>query len=249
MAGRNIGVRDCFLYCICGKRSVKDNTLAQTIAGAFITTGLTLLGTAYLQSKQNETAERVRFLDGAQATAQATTKLLIQGYNALEQLRDATEKKGFDFYITDSGRKFGEFYRDWRQQMIQNQFSVSRYFGGDLASQLIHVDEIDKAPVNNLSSPNPCSAPGTPDSYDINKMAVQVDCLVRFSSFTQDRLDSKEPRDKEAFSGYISKKSALDQDVMRMIENYEVSYVKVLRSMDDKFTQLGGVKVTVVPRE
>ncbi|MCF5709504.1 hypothetical protein GIV19_19775 [Pseudomonas syringae] len=227
---------------------MKDNALAHTIAGAIITTGLTLSGTAYLQNKQNETAERVRFLDGAQATAQATTKLLIQGYNALKQLKDATEKKGFQFYITDSGRKFEEFYRDWRQHMIQNQFSVSRYYGTDLASQLIHVDEIDKAPVNNLSSPNPCSAPGTPDSYDINKMAVQVDCLIHFSSLTQDRLDSDEPGDKEEFFDHIAKKSALDRDVRRMIDNYEVSYVKVLRSMDDKFTQLGGVKVTVLPR-
>ncbi|PNV99376.1 hypothetical protein C1633_06190 [Pseudomonas protegens] len=133
--------------------------------------------------------------------------------------------------------------------MIQNQFSVSRYFGGDLASELIHVDEIDKAPVDNLSSPSPCAAPGKPDSYDINKMAVQVDCLIRFSSLMQDRINSDEPNDKAAFIDNINRKSAMDKDIRKMIDNYEVYYVKVLRSMDDKFTQLGAIKVTVVPRE
>ncbi|WP_146041987.1 hypothetical protein [Pseudomonas protegens] len=223
--------------------------MLQTIAGAVITTGLTLLGTAVLQKYQNDAAERTRFLDGAQVTAQATTKLLIQGYNALEQLRSSTDKKGFEFYIKDSGHKYEKFYRDWRQQMIQNQFSVSRYFGGDLASELIHVDEIDKAPVDNLSSPSPCAAPGKPDSYDINKMAVQVDCLIRFSSLMQDRINSDEPNDKAAFIDNINRKSAMDKDIRKMIDNYEVYYVKVLRSMDDKFTQLGAIKVTVVPRE
>ncbi|RMM79800.1 hypothetical protein ALQ71_00042 [Pseudomonas coronafaciens pv. striafaciens] len=223
--------------------------MLQTIAGAVITTGLTLLGTAVLQKYQNDASERARFLDGAQATAQATAKLLILGYNALEQLRDDTYKKGFEFYIKDSGQKYEEFYRDWRQQMIQNQFSVSRYFGGELASDLIHVDEIDKMPVNNLSSPNPCTPPGKPDSYDINKMAVQVDCLIRFSALMQDRIKSDEPSDQEAFIDNIRKKSAMDENIRKMIDGYEVSYVKVLRSMDDKFTQLGASKVTVIPRK
>ncbi|NBF08172.1 hypothetical protein [Pseudomonas sp. Fl4BN1] len=103
---------------------MKDNALLQTITGAVITTGLTLLGTAVLQKYQNDAAERTRFLDGAQVTAQATTKLLMQDYNALEQLRSSTDKKGFEFYIKDSGQKYEKFYRDWRQQMIQNQFSM-----------------------------------------------------------------------------------------------------------------------------
>lgn len=227
---------------------VKDTSFTQTIAAAVITTGLTLLGTATLQKSQNDTAERTRFLDGAQVTAQATTKLLIQGYDALVELRDTSSKKGLDFYSNNSGKKFDEFYRGWRQQMIQNQFGVSRYFGDGLANQLIHVDEIDKSPVNNLSSPNPCSSPGEPDSFDINKMAVQVDCYIRVSSVLQDRLSSDEPSDKSDFFEIITRKSTLDSDIQRMIENYEVSYVKVLRSMDSAFTQLGGLKVKVVDK-
>ena len=226
-----------------------SNALVQTIAGAIITTSLTLFGTAYLQNTQNNTTEKIRFLDGAQLTAETTAKILITGYNSLVKLRDATDRKGFEFYVKDSGQKYREFYREWRQQMIQNQFGVSRYFGNDLASQLIHIDEIDKAPVDNLASPNPCSAPGTSDSYDINKMAVQIDCYIRFSSLTQDRMNSDAPNDKEAFIDNITRKSAIDEDIAKMLDNYEVSYLKVLRSMDNRLTQLGRVKVTVIPLE
>lgn len=77
--------------------------------------------------------------------------------------------------------------------MIQKQFSVSRYFGSELASELLHVDEIAPTPVNNLSSPNPCTAPGETESYDINKMAVQIDCYIRFSALLEDRIKSEQP--------------------------------------------------------
>lgn len=46
----------------------------------------------------------------------------------------------------------------------------------------------------------------------------------------------------------IRRKSAMDKSIREMIDGYEVSYVKVLRAMDDKFTQLGASKVTIVPR-
>lgn len=78
---------------------MKENPLTQTIAGAVITTGLTISGSAVLQKYQNDASERNRFLDGAQVTAQSADKLLVQSYNALEQLGNDTAMNGFDHYI------------------------------------------------------------------------------------------------------------------------------------------------------
>lgn len=230
------------------KLEKKDNVLLQTALGAIITTCLTLTGTALLQKSQNDNAENLKFLDGAQSAAQETSRLLVKGYSALDELRRSSTGKGLRQYLEGPHVKYREFYREWRQNLIENQFKLTRYYGGDLANNTIHVDEVDKAPVDNLGSPNPCDAPGSDDSYDINKIAVQVECYVRFSAITHDSINSDSSAVDGSLVRDVGRMSSIDGDLNNLMNNYEVSYVKVLRSLDDRLTQLGARKVVVVVR-
>lgn len=169
---------------------MSDNTIG-TICAAVMASALTLLGAIYLQKLQNDVVQEAKFLDGAQATAQETSKLLANGYRALQVLREGAEGRSLADYIGGPEVEYEKFYRDWRQSLIENQFKLIRYFGKDSADMLMHLDEVDISPVDNLRSPNPCSAPGDKDSYDMHKIADQVSCYVRFSTITLDRQDNE----------------------------------------------------------
>lgn len=226
-----------------------DLSWSQTLSVSLLTAAITLAGTTYQQARQEERADNVRFLDGAQATAQETSRLLDNGYLALAKLVKGMDKKGWEEYSRGPWEEYMEFHRSWRQQLIAQHFKLSRYFGKDMANDLVHIDEIDIHPVDNLSSPNPCKVPGNEDSFDIEKLANQIECFARFTTIEQgilnDEIKNKKTNDLFDMMDSIFKTKNSTWELLR---HYDKSSVSYLRRLDARLTELGVSKVTVIPR-
>jgi hypothetical protein len=208
---------------------------------------MTLAGATYQQARQEERADNVRFLDGAQATAQETSRLLDDGYNALAKLLKSMDQKGWEEFSKGSWDEYMEFHRGWRQQLIAEHFKLSRYFGKDMANQLVHIDEIDIHPLDNLSSPNPCTPPGDKNDFDISKLASQIECYSRFVTINQDILndDMANKKTDEIFNAIDSIQKTKDTS-WDLLRHYDKSSVSYLRQLDARLTALGVSKVKVV---
>lgn len=224
-----------------------DLSWSQTLSISLLTAAITLAGTTYQQARQEERADNVRFLDGAQATAQETSRLLDDGYNALAKLAKGMDQKGWGEFSKGPWDEYMEFHRGWRQQLIAEHFKLSRYFGKDMANELVHIDEIDIHPVDNLSSPNPCTPPGGTTDFDIEKLASQIECYSRFVTINQDILNEqiKNKKTDDLFNTIdsIAKTKTSAWDLLR---HYDKSSVSYLRRLDARLTALGVSKVKIV---
>ncbi|SCW97546.1 hypothetical protein [Pseudomonas sp. NFACC05-1] len=226
-----------------------DSSWWQTFAASLLTAAFTLAGTSYQQAHQDERADRAKFLDGAQATAQETSRLLDDGYNALSKLLKATDQKGWEEFSKGPWDEYREFYRSWRQQLIAEHFKLSRYFGKDMANDLVHIDEIDIHPVDNLSSPNPCTPPGGENDFDIEKLASQTECYSRFATLKQDIIDRDMANKKtEGLFDVIDSKRKTEDGARELLKHYDKSSVSYLRRLDARLTELGVSQVTVTPK-
>lgn len=225
-----------------------DSSWMQTVAASLLTAALTLAGTSCQQAHQDERADSAKFLDGAQATAQDTSRLLDDGYNALAKLLKGMDQKGWGEFSKGAWNDYMEFHRGWRQQLIAEHFKLSRYFGKDMADELVHIDEIDIHPVDNLSSPNPCTPPGAESDFDIEKLASQIECYSRLVTLKQDIISDnvKDKNTNELFDSLSSKHDAQDF-VWELLRHYDKASVNYLRRLDARLTQLGASKVTIMP--
>jgi len=224
------------------------STLLQTVLTSLLTAALTLLCSQWQMSSQNERTDRLHFIDGAQTTAQETSQLLNDEYNELARLVNATGNKGWGEFAATPYHDYVEFHRPWRQKLIEEHFKLSRYFGKDVADQLIHLDEIDLHPVDNLGSPNPCTPPGGNSDFDISKLADQTECVTRLITAGEDMIKeaskAKWP-DKEFFDSLKSKRDQEDF-AMKLLEQYDKASVSVLRVLEDRLSQLGEPKITLI---
>jgi hypothetical protein len=214
-----------------------------------IVAAVTLFAAAWQFNTANERTDRARFLDGALATAQETNVLLGEGYNALEKLLNATDSHGWKAFSEGSFHDYMEFHRLWRQRAVSEHFKLTRYFGRDLADQLIHIDEIDLHPVDNLGSSNPCVPPGSKKDFDIEKMTFQTWCTITRIPLLQDVIDDKRlaKTDHELFETF-REKSEQEEFAKKLLNHYDKATVGYLRQLNERITQLGQPQVTIVAR-
>jgi len=218
--------------------SMADSSGAHTLAAALLTALLTLAGTSYQQARQDERADKGKFLDGAQVTAQETSRLLDDGYNALTKLLKEMDQKGWRDFSKGPRDEYMEFHKRWRQQLIAQHFKLSRLFGKEMADELIHIDEIDIHPVDNLHSPNPCAPAGNENDFDIVKLSIQTECYSRLATLQQDVINDKiKEKDSGELFDTINTQRATAQDAWKLIEYYDKSSVAYLRRLNAKLTQ------------
>ncbi|KVN88692.1 hypothetical protein [Burkholderia ubonensis] len=219
------------------------------VAAALITSTLALGGISWQLSRQEAQAERVRFIDGAQATAQETSRLLNDGYNELTKMVNASHNKGWKEFSELSWRDYMDFHRRWREQLIVEHFKLVRYFGKRMADNLIHVDEIDLHPVGDISSPSPCMPAGGKGDLDIAKLAFVTECTTRIAAVTQDIIDDDIANKRtDDVMASIQEHSKQEDVESQLLDDYEKSTVRYLRALDETLTQLGDPQVTVVTR-
>lgn len=214
-----------------------------------IVVAVTLFAAAWQFNAANERTDRARFLDGALATAQETSVLLDEGYNALEKLLNATDSHGWKAFSEGAFHDYMEFHRHWRQRAVSEHFKLARYFGRDLADQLIHIDEIDLHPIDNLGSPNPCTPSGTKNDFDIEKMTFQTWCTITRIPLLQDAIDDQrtDQSANERFDMFQAKREQEDF-AKTLLNQYDKAMVGYLRQLNERLTQLGQPQVTDVAR-
>lgn len=214
-----------------------------------IVAAVTLFAALWQFNAANERTDHARFLDGALATAQETSVLLDEGYSSLEKLLNATDSQGWKAFSEGAFRDYLEFHRRWRQRAVSEHFKLTRYFGRDLANQLIHIDEIDLHPIDNLGSPNPCEPPGSKNDFDIAKMTFQTWCSITNIPLLQDSIDDKRTtRTTNELLDLIQAKLAQEDFAKKLLNHYEKAMVGYLRQLNERLTQLGQPQVTVVAR-
>lgn len=224
-----------------------DLSWKQTLFISLLTAGITLLGTYCLQVHQDERADRARLLDGAQTSAQDTKRLLDNGYNALAKLLKGMDQKGWDDFSKGPLDEYMEFRRGWRQQLIAEHFKLSRYFGKDMANDLIHIDEIDTRPTDNLSSPNPCSRPAKYQHSDIEKLAAEIECHARFMTVKQDAVNGRlDAQQTDELVEALNSKMDLMNETKKLLRQYDKASVSYLRKLDTRLTKLGVSTVTAL---
>jgi hypothetical protein len=221
--------------------------ILMAVVTSLVTTLLTV-GVAVWQFNQtNLRSDQTRFVDAAQATAQETSVLLDDGYTALDKLVNASGSDGWKPFSKGAWHDYMEFHRHWHQQLVAEHFKLARYFGKDAADQILHIDEIDIHPVNNLSSPNPCTPPGDKADFDIEKLANQTECVTRIIALEQDAIDDA-TSDKKG-SGVVDAISARRNEIEfagKLLANYDTSMVSYLRALDERLTLLGQPQVKVL---
>ena len=208
---------------------------------------ITLFAAAWQFGLTNERADQSRFIDGAQATAQETSVLLDDGYSALDKLYSATGSDGWKTFSEGPLKDYMEFRRRWHQQLVSEHFKLKRYFGQDLADKLVHIDEIDLHPVNNLSSQNPCTPPGDKSDFDVDKLAFQTWCTVTRIPLAQDTIDDRETiQTSQGFVAALEDKRVHQEFARRLLEQYDKTTLSYLRELDARLTQLGQPQVRLV---
>lgn len=220
-----------------------DNSFVTAIVTAVLTSMLTLAGTYTLQSRQEARAEANQFLDAAQNTVQETVTLLDDGYNALDKLTSATHDTGWKAFSQGPWREYMVFERRWHQRMIAQHFKLERYFGKDMADTLIDLDDIPMGPTSLGAEQEGKAA----KPYNLQKLAADIEYTVRSMTAVQDVIDEY-IRDKrtDGLMEMIVSTSSYRDTAGRQLKNYDTSTIRLLKALDERLTQLGARKVTVV---
>lgn len=221
-----------------------DPSWLQIVVIPLLTTALTLAGALWQLNSTNERADHVRFMDGAQATAQETGVLLDEGRDALSKLIDAPDNVGWQQFSRGSWKSHRDFHRDWRQRLVVAHFRLARYFGKDLADQLVHIDEIDLHPAENLPSQHLCEPAGRQDDFDVSKLAEQTECITRMIAveqdvFTQAKMDKKTD---DLFQILEAERKHRDL-AQKLLDEYDKATVRFLRQLDQRLTRMGQAQV------
>lgn len=219
-----------------------ENSLLNTIPVAILTAALTLLGTSLQQAHQDTRADSLRFLDGAHATIQETIAVLNDGYDALEKLVSEAETKGWNEFSNSDWTYYRNFHRNWRQQLISQHFKLTRYFGKDLADNLINLDELYRAEKDSEDDKERFS-----ESYNLETLASNVEFTTRLITVDQDIIDDSinGQRAEDVFEVMEEKRKNSDA-ARQMLEKYERGSIILIKELDSRLTKLGAANVKVV---
>ncbi|MHC6226311.1 hypothetical protein ACYU03_16315 [Pseudomonas sp. X10] len=220
-----------------------DNSFLTAVVTAVLTSMLTLLGTNYQQSRQEARDDASRFLDAAHATVQESIVILDDGYNALDKLISATQDTGWKAFSKGAWLDYMAFQRRWHQRMIAQHFKLARYFGKDMADTLIDLDYIPIGPTSTVNADEGKAV----SPYNIQKLAADVEYQSRSITVLQGIAD--EAMEDKGSGGVMDTFNAIRQsrnDAYEMLANYDKGTINLLKSLDERLTQLGARKVTVV---
>ncbi|MGI3744892.1 MAG: hypothetical protein ACRYF8_05295 [Janthinobacterium lividum] len=219
-----------------------DNSLLNTIPVAILTAALTLLGTSLQQAHQDTRADSLRFLDGAHATIQETIIVLNDGYDALEKLVSTAETKGWNEFSDSDWTNYRNFHRNWRQALISQHFKITRYFGKDLADNLINLDELYRSKKTSKNDNGEVSPP-----YNLETLAYDLEFTTRLITVNQDIIDKSinEQNAEDVFEVMDEKRKNSDA-ARQMLGKYERASIMLIEELDSRLTQLGAANVRVV---
>lgn len=210
---------------------------------AWVLVLLTLASSIFTFNYQWRVSRDDRLVSDAHKVADESTALLFNGLARLRKLNDASEyavswvdfmKGPYDDYLS---------YKEvWHRDMIIMHFRVERYFGKDVADQLVNTDKLIAGDIfNELTSPSPCPSP--PEDYrSFLRLAETMECQVRMLGYMKTEMSKDN-------SGFLKNIGDVNESSRRNADNLErlnTSIVGYVRAIDSRLTSLGEVSVKVV---
>lgn len=189
---------------------------------------------SYWQSK-HESEEKMR--TAAQEAAKDMTKLLFEAHSKLRRLLLAAGEKNWEDLKESEWREYRDFRDEWGKKIVLSDFELRRYFGKDLADNVMHVDQIDiSPPAENLSSRNPCAYAGRSGDYDLVKQVDQIECYARWVSVGNQAVEDM-PSGKlfDALEDERKSKKIMYEN----LREFEKNVVRFVRSVEKGRTALG----------
>lgn len=210
---------------------------------ALISVLITIVGGLITYNHQWETTRHDRLISEAHKVSDELTILMFAGLQDVKDLNEAvdTSKDWPDF--------FDKYYRPylvrkdkWRRDMIVMHYKIERYFGADLAAQLINTNMlIAGVQPDDLSKPSPCSM-----SEEAKKSLMVtneiIECEIRVAASARPAWDGSTFNELELlkFNNEISAHN------MKNIDIYDRQIIQYIKSVNDRLTAMGEVSVSVV---
>ncbi|MCR8721252.1 hypothetical protein NVV30_21475 [Pseudomonas syringae] len=153
------------------------------------------------------------------------------------------ETKGWDKFSQTDWNDHRTFRRQWRQKLTSQHFKLTRYFGKDLADNLINLDR-PKRLDNEIIDGNHVDGKKT---YNIEQLASDVEFMTRLITLNQDIIDQSFNKQKAngAFEAMDEKRKNADT-ASKMLEQYNQGSVELIKKLESRLTQLGAASVKVV---
>lgn len=203
---------------------------------------ITVVGGFLTFNHQWELNRRDRLVSEAHKVADDLTVLLFDGYKHLDKFNSAVAySSDWREFVSGPYAEYLTYKEGWRRDMIIMHYKVERYFGEDIADQLVNTEKlISGQDYQDLSSPSPCATPkGTEHSMMV--LAEAIECDVRYSAVIKTMIY----KDSEDWVGAASdnrKNTSRNFDNLKIYDRNIVSYIRAINS---RLTSLGEVSVKV----
>lgn len=210
---------------------------------ALISVLITIVGGLITYNHQWETTRHDRLISEAHKVSDELTVLMFSGLQDIKDLNEAVDssKDWIDF--------FDKYYRPylvkkdkWRRDMIVMHYKIERYFGVDLATQLINTNMlIAGVQPDDLSKPSPCFMS---DEAKKSLMITNeiIECEIRVAASTRPTLGGG------AFNEFELLKFNNDMSAhnMKNIDIYDRQIIQYIKSVNERLTAMGEVSVSVI---
>lgn len=203
---------------------------------------ITVIGGFLTFNHQWELNRRDRLISEAHKVADDLTVLLFEGYKHISKFNSAVAySTDWREFVSGPYAEYLTYKEGWRRDVIIMHYKVERYFGQDIADQLVNTEKlISGQNYEDLSSPSHCAMPqGTERSMMV--LAESLECDIRFSAVTKTMI-YKDSEDS------LETVSANSGNASRNFENlriYDRNIVSYIRAINSRLTSLGEVSVKV----
>ncbi|WP_139114042.1 hypothetical protein [Pseudomonas sp. 58 R 3] len=203
---------------------------------------ITVFGGFLTFNHQWELNRRDRLISEAHKVADDLTVLLFDGYKQIDKFNSAVHySTDWREFVSGPYTEYLTFKKGWRRDMIIMHYKVERYFGEDIADQLVNTEKlISGQNYEDLSSPSPCAMPPETE-HSMMVLAESLECDIRHSAVIKTMIFKSSENLLENVNSN-SKNASRNVQNLRIYDRNIVSYIRAINS---RLTSLGEVSVKV----
>jgi hypothetical protein len=215
----------------------------QNYVGHFVTllaVVITVIGGFLTFNHQWEMNRHDRLVSDAHKVSDDLTVLLFSDLKYLKVLNDSVSKgESWEEFLQGPYAEYLARKEVWRRDVIIMHYKVERYFGGDIANDLINTEKlISGASYEDLSSPSPCATPADAERSLMVTSDV-IECQVRMAAYLKMKLS----KDSDDVFGDITRDISLSRSNAENMRLYDRNIVSYIRAVNSRLTSLGEVSV------
>ncbi|MBM0283422.1 hypothetical protein [Pseudomonas chlororaphis] len=228
--------------CKC-KRQDSLSVFFQNYIGHFVTllaVVITVIGGFLTFNHQWEMNRHDRLVSDAHKVSDELTVLLFNDLKYLKVLNDSISKgEDWERFVQGPYAEYLTRKEVWRRDVIIMHYKVERYFGSDIANDLINTEKlISGASYEDLSSPSPCATPADAERSLMVTSDV-IECQIRMAAYLKMKLS----KDSDDVFGDITRDINLSRNNAENMRLYDRGIVSYIRAINSRLTSLGEVSV------